>query len=128
MTHRQPFHQNLKTPIPNKTTESYGQKIESYVSVPIKEEFNKWLNDTFKPTYFLTVQLPDNKKSANLDNAKEHLRNIMKAFEKSLMNNWNKHHVLPQVCQAAKLRVLKLKLFQISSAFAGVMYPSLECK
>ena len=36
--------------------------------------------------------------------------------------------VLPQVCQAAKLRVLKLKLFQISSAFAGVMYPSLECK
>ena len=93
MMHRQPFHQNLKTPIPNKTTESCGQKIESYVSVPIKEEFNKWLNDTFHPTYFLTVQLPDNKKSANLDNAKEHLRNIMKAFEKSLMNNWNKHHL-----------------------------------
>ena len=86
MMHRQPFHQNLKTPIPNKTTESCGQKIESYVS-------NKWLNDTFHPTYFLTVQLPDNKKSANLDNAKEHLRNIMKAFEKSLMNNWNKHHL-----------------------------------
>ena len=93
MTHRQPFHQNLKTPISNKTTESCGQKMESYVSVPIKEEFNKWLNDTFQPTYFLTVQLPDNKKSANLDNAKEHLRNIMKAFEKSLMNNWNRHHL-----------------------------------
>ena len=93
MTHRQPFHQNLKTPIPYKTTESYGQKMESYVSVPIKKEFNKWLNDTFQPTYFLTVQLPGNKKSANLDNAKEHLRNIMKAFEKSLMNNWNKHHL-----------------------------------
>ena len=77
MTHRQPFHQNLKTPIPYKTTESYGQKMESYVSVPIKKEFNKWLNDTFQPTYFLTVQLPGNKKSANLDNAKEHLRNIM---------------------------------------------------
>ena len=32
MTHRQPFHQNLKTPIPYKTTESCGQKMESYVS------------------------------------------------------------------------------------------------
>ena len=62
MTHRQPFHQNLKQPISNKTTESCGQKMESYVSVPIKEEFNKWLNDTFHPTYFLTVQLPDNKR------------------------------------------------------------------
>ena len=36
--------------------------------------------------------------------------------------------VLPQVCQAAKLRDLQLELFQISSAFAGVIYPSLECK
>ena len=93
MTHRQPFHQNLKTPISNKVTESYGQKMESYVSVSIKEEFNKWLNDTFQPTYFLTLQLPDNQKSASLDNAKEHLRNIMKAFEKSLMNNWKRHHL-----------------------------------
>ena len=85
MTHRQPFHHNLKTPISNKTTDSYGQKMESYVSVPIKEEFNKWLNNTFQPTYFLTVQLPDNQKSANLDNSKIHLRNIMKAFETSFV-------------------------------------------
>lgn len=46
MTHRQAFYHNLKTPISNKTTDSYGQKMESYVSVPIKEEFNKWLNDS----------------------------------------------------------------------------------
>lgn len=94
MTYRQVYYQNLNTPISKKISNLYGQKMESLTSILVKEKFNQWLNETFHPTYFLTVQLPDNKKSTNLDNAKEHLRNIMKAFEKSLMNNWKRHHLL----------------------------------
>lgn len=32
-------------------------------------------------------------KSADLTTSIRHLKNIMKAFEKSLMNNWNRHHL-----------------------------------
>ena len=59
----------------------------------LKDALHNWINDTYKPTHFLTIQLPDNLKTSNLDNAKSHLKNIMKAFEKSLIHNWNRHHL-----------------------------------
>lgn len=72
---------------------SHLQKNDIYKSQTVKNELLKWVGKTFNPSHFLTVQLPDNKKSANLEHAKNNLKNIMKAFEKSLMNNWERHHL-----------------------------------
>ena len=80
-------------PIPNKTLESGGQKTRHLKSETIKHKLNNWLTKVYQPTHFLTIQLPENKKNKNLLMAKDNLRNIMKAFEKSLMNNWNRHHL-----------------------------------
>lgn len=91
-------------PIPNETPESCGQKTDSFVKSlfcyknPLsaddtKKILNEWIGREYQPTHFLTLQLPENKKSADLTTSIRHLKNIMKAFEKSLMNNWNRHHL-----------------------------------
>lgn len=91
-------------PIPNETTESCGQKTDSFVKSlfccknslsadDTKKILNEWIGREYQPTHFLTLQLPENKKSADLMTSIRHLKNIMKAFEKSLMNNWNRHHL-----------------------------------
>lgn len=91
-------------PIPNETTESCGQKTDSFVkslfgcknllsAEEIRKILNEWIGREYQPTHFLTLQLPENKKSADLMTSIRHLKNIMKAFEKSLMNNWNRHHL-----------------------------------
>ena len=91
-------------PIPNETTESCGQKTDSFVkslfccknllsTEEIRKILNEWIGREYQPTHFLTLQLPENKKSADLMKSIRHLKNIMKAFEKSLMNNWNRHHL-----------------------------------
>lgn len=91
-------------PIPNETTESNGQKTDSFVKSlfgcknllspeEIRKILNEWIGREYQPTHFLTLQLPENKKSADLMTSIRHLKNIMKAFEKSLMNNWNRHHL-----------------------------------
>lgn len=102
--HNKPFSENLSKPIPDKTTESYGQKTDSFVKSlfgcknslsadDTKKILNEWIGREYKPTHFLTLQLPENKKSTDLTTSTRHLKNIMKAFEKSLMNNWNRHHL-----------------------------------
>lgn len=94
----------LIQPKQNKNTESYGQKIDSFVKSiysdkkhltpnTIRKILNEWIAQEYNPTHFLTVQLPDNQKTKDLYISINHLRNIMKAFEKSLMNNWNRHHL-----------------------------------
>ena len=94
----------LIQPKSNKNTESYGQKIDSFVKSiysdkkhltpdTIRKIFNEWITQEYNPTHFLTVQLPDNQKTKDLYISINHLRNIMKTFEKSLMNNWNRHHL-----------------------------------
>lgn len=99
-----PFSENLSKPIPNKTTESYGQKTDSFVkslfgcknslsTEEIRKILNEWISREYQPTHFLSLQLPENKKSADLMTSIRHLKDIMKAFEKSLMNNWNRHHL-----------------------------------
>lgn len=91
-------------PIPNETTESYGQKTDSFVKSlfgcknslsanDTKKILDEWIGKEYQPTHFLTLQLPENKKSADLTTSMRHFKNIMKAFEKSLMNNWNRHHL-----------------------------------
>ena len=94
----------LIQPKQNKNTESYGQKIDSFVKSiysdkkhltpnTIRKILNEWIAQEYNPTHFLTVQLPDNQKTKDLYISINYLRNIMKAFEKSLMNNWNRHHL-----------------------------------
>jgi len=91
-------------PIPNETTESNGQKTDSFVKSlfgcknslsadDTKKILNEWIGREYQPTHFLTLQLQENKKSADLITSIRHLKDIMKAFEKSLMNNWNRHHL-----------------------------------
>lgn len=91
-------------PIPNETTESCGQKTDSFVKSlfgcknslsadDTKKILNEWIGREYQPTHFLTLQLQENKKSADLITSIRHLKDIMKAFEKSLMNNWNRHHL-----------------------------------
>lgn len=91
-------------PIPNETTESCGQKTDSFVkslfgcknslsTEEIRKILNEWIGREYQPTHFLTLQLPENQKSADLMTSIRHLKDIMKAFEKSLMNNWNRHHL-----------------------------------
>lgn len=94
----------VSKPIPNKTTESCGQKTDSFVKSlfgcknPLsaddtKKILNEWIGREYQPTHFLSLQLPENKKSADSTTSIRHLKDIMKAFEKSLMNNWNRHHL-----------------------------------
>lgn len=59
----------------------------------VKTEINKFIDDNYKPSHFLTIQLPENLKTTNFSIAKEKLKTIMVSFEKSLMNNWNRHHL-----------------------------------
>lgn len=91
-------------PIPNETTKSCGQKTDSFVkslfccknllsTEEIRKILNEWIGREYQPTHFLSLQLPENKKSADLMTSIRHLKNIMKAFEKSLMNNWNRNHL-----------------------------------
>ena len=58
-------------PIPNKNTDSYSQKMDNIIksvshgkkatnSSTIKKRLNKWIAKEYKPTHFLTVQLPIN--------------------------------------------------------------------
>ena len=99
-----PFSENLSKPISKKTTESYGQKTDSFVkslfvcknslsTEEIRKILNEWIGREYQPMHFLSLQLPENKKSADSTTSIWHLKDIMKAFEKSLMNNWNRHHL-----------------------------------
>lgn len=85
---------NLSKPKPNKILKSTEQKTQHSKSEFTKQELHKWLNHTYQPTHFLTVQLPENWKSNNANNAKSHLRMIMKIFEKNLLgHHWNRKHL-----------------------------------
>ena len=60
--------------------------------------------DTYNPTHFLTVQLPEHMKTSSFDMSKEHLRKIMAGFEFQLLGKyWDKDH-LPFVCVSEKGR------------------------
>lgn len=88
------IHANLSEPKPNKILKSTEPKTQHSKSEFTKQELHKWLNNTYQPTHFLTVQLPENWKSNNANNAKSHLRMIMKIFEKNLLgHHWNKKHL-----------------------------------
>ncbi|MBD5405912.1 hypothetical protein HDR59_05185 [bacterium] len=60
----------------------------------LKSELKKWIDNTYSPKYLMTIQLPDNLKSENLEHSITHLKNIMKDFERLLLHrHWNKKHI-----------------------------------
>lgn len=103
--------QNLNKPKPKENTLSRSKKMDSLKntsiydmkgskSALIKREFNDWMVGVYNPSHFLTIQLPENLKTKNWDISRDYLKQIMIAFEKSLLKrHWNQHH-LPFVCFA----------------------------
>ena len=66
----------------------------------IKRELHNWIEGVYRPTHFLTIQLPENQKSESLSHFTSHLRSIMIEFERYLLKrHWNKKH-LPFICFA----------------------------
>ena len=96
---------NLAKSISNIELLVCGQKTDSYANTHflnksdyVKHELNRWIDNTYQPTHFISVQLPENLRCASKENAISHLRNIMVAFERYLLKrHWNKKH-LPFMC------------------------------
>ncbi|MBR6663566.1 MAG: hypothetical protein IKL33_01935 [Alphaproteobacteria bacterium] len=77
----------------HKCYENLKDSVGNKLSFKHKRDVNNWIS-SFKPTHFLTVQLPENKKTALFERSKEHLRKIMAAFEYRLIGrHWNKKHL-----------------------------------
>lgn len=63
-------------------------------SKQVKNSIIDWIA-SFNHTHFLTLQLPNNIKTANYEASKYHLRNIMAEFQRQLLGkHWNKKHLL----------------------------------
>lgn len=92
---------NLSKPIPNKNTESYGQKTDTFnnqvnynKSDYVKLIMSNWITGIYKPAYLLSIRLPEHQATNNEFKSNTHLRMIMKVFEKKLLGrHWNKHHL-----------------------------------
>lgn len=79
-------------PIPKNTTPSKS----------VQNQLSRFIQDTYQPTLFLTVQLPDNHKTPHLSHANTHLKRIMAHVEWELLGrHWHKKH-LPFICFAEK--------------------------
>lgn len=60
-----------------------------------------WLYE-FAPTHFISIQLPTNQRSVNLEKSVNRLKDIMKTFEKSLSpRHWHRKHLI-FICFAEK--------------------------
>lgn len=60
----------------------------------LKTELTKWIDNTYSPKYLMTIQLPENLKSNNLEYSINHLKSIMRDFERFLLKrHWNKKHL-----------------------------------
>ena len=101
----QHFNVSLIKPTSISSCMSYGQKTlrlnktrYSSLNDYIKHELNNWIDGTYNPTHFLSIQLPDSLRNANKTNSITHLRNIMLEFERTLLGrHWNKKHI-PFIC------------------------------
>ena len=84
---------DIRLPISSFKDLFMGLKSKSVIQVLIK-----WIEETYHPTAFLTIQLPDKLKTERKDKALDKLRLIMAYFERQLLGReWHKHH-LPFIC------------------------------
>ncbi len=99
------FTLNLTLPTSISSIKSQSKKTKPYVKTHIsnqsndlRRKLNNWIDGTYNPTHFLTLQLPNNLRRANKMNSITHLRRIMLEFERALLGrHWNKKH-LPFIC------------------------------
>ena len=57
----------------------------------LRREICNWLCD-FAPTHFISIQFPTNQRSKNMEISRNHLRKVMKYFQKQLnLRHWFKH-------------------------------------
>lgn len=83
------------------------QNIEKWLKennceiTPTQIKLINWISE-YKPTHFLTIQLPLNWRNGNIHKYDCKLKKILKRFQKCLKrNHWNKHP-LPMICIAEK--------------------------
>ena len=83
------------------------QKIEEWVKenyfepTPTQIKLINWISG-YKPTHFLTIQLPLNWRNGNIHKYDCKLKKILKRFQKCLKrNHWNRNP-LPMICVAEK--------------------------
>ena len=75
-----------------------GINQEDFKAVWVKKALFDWIERTYHPTIFMTIQLPNQLKTDKMELSKEHLRCVMAYFEKQLLGReWNQHH-LPFIC------------------------------
>lgn len=85
----------------------YQEKVNQWLNeekcepTPTQIKLINWISE-YKPSHFLTVQLPLNWRNGHLWKYKQKLKKILKRFQKCLIpNHWNKHP-LPMICIAER--------------------------
>ena len=82
----------------NKEISKKEKNKENFKTVLVKKELFDWIEKTYHPTVFMTIQLPQHLKTENMKKAKEYIRLAMSYFERQLLGrNWKDYH-LPFIC------------------------------
>lgn len=94
-----------RKPSENPTIES-GKQLDEYLNKSISKrkedgknwsvqhELFDWIETTYNPTVFMTIQLPEHLKTENIEVAKERFRSILSYFERQLLGRrWTKYHL-----------------------------------
>lgn len=100
-------------PKQSRTKITSGQQLDTYLSnsIPTNKDFKDdfkiawvkkalfdWIQNTYHPTVFMTIQLPDKLKTDKMHQSKEYLRRVMSYFQRQLLGReWIKYH-LPFIC------------------------------
>ena len=68
-------------------------RLDTNKTTEIKNILYSWFKD-YNPQYFLSIQFPKYRRSANLENNEANLYKIMSTFERlALGRHWNKKHI-----------------------------------
>ena len=100
-------------PKQSRTKITSGQQLDAYLSnsIPTNKDFKDdfkiawvkkalfdWIQNTYHPTVFMTIQLPDKLKTDKMHQSKEYLRRVMSYFQRQLLGReWIEFH-LPFIC------------------------------
>ena len=68
--------------------------MQDLKTIKLRQELNVWLYDTYKPDYFLTIQLSKHRKTFNREKADKEVWRMLKKFEKEVIGrNWHRKHL-----------------------------------
>lgn len=73
---------------------SISKRKEDGKNWSVQHELFDWIETTYNPTVFMTIQLPEHLKTENIEVAKERFRSILSYFERQLLGrHWTKYHL-----------------------------------